>query len=282
LGEVEVAPNLTTCQYAQNEVFLSVIVSKSRWCAGGIARQTCKRVERCGFFGVCITVKSIIRSFSAPTELLLVLFISFGLTIVHITAWIIHNVWAAQAPSSVETRPLQNDGIIFLAVMEVLTLLMVLGIGRIRGWSLATFGFRLSWKWTAVGLLLFGTGFLLQQVIGLVTREVFHSTVDYHRINQLTLPVIVMISLINPVFEETIESGYIFYALEKYGPWLTVGSSAGFRAFLHATMGISGVVAMFTQGLLYGLLYWRWRQLWPLVVAHALQMLYSLLRTMTW
>jgi len=211
-----------------------------------------------------------------------VLFISFGLTIVHITAWIIHNVWAAHAPSSVETRPLQNDGIIVLTVMEVATMLIVLGIGRIRGWSLATFGFRLSWKWTVVGLLLFGAGFLLQQVTGFVTREVFHSTVDYHRINQLTLPVIVMISLINPIFEETIESGYIFYALEKYGPWLTVTLSAGFRAFLHATMGISGIVAMFTQGLLYGLFYWRWRQLWPLVVAHALQMLYSLLRTMTW
>ncbi len=208
------------------------------------------------------------------------LFICFGLTIVHITAWIIHNVWAPHAPSSVETRPLQDDGIIFLAVMEVITLLIALGIGRIRGWSLATFGFRLSWKWTAIGVVLFGAGFLLQQIIGFVTREVFHNTVDYHRINHLTIPVILLISLINPIFEETIESGYIFYALEKYGPWLTVSLSAGFRAFLHATMGISGVVAMFTQGLFYGLFYWRWRQLWPLVVAHALQMVYSLLRTM--
>jgi hypothetical protein len=28
LGEIEVAPNVTTCRYVQNEVFLSVIVSK--------------------------------------------------------------------------------------------------------------------------------------------------------------------------------------------------------------------------------------------------------------
>ena len=177
---------------------------------------------------------------------------------------------------------MQNDGIIFLAAMEVLTLMIALAIGRVRGWSLATFGFRFSWKGTAAGVLLFAAFFLLQQVMGFVTREVFHSTVDYHRINHLTLPVIVLISLINPIFEETIESGYIFHALQKHGLWLTVGASAGFRAFLHATMGMSGVVAMFTQGLLYGLFYWRWRQLWPLVIAHALQMLYSLLRTMTW
>ena len=29
LGEIEVAPNVTTCQYVQNEAFLSVIVSKT-------------------------------------------------------------------------------------------------------------------------------------------------------------------------------------------------------------------------------------------------------------
>jgi membrane protease YdiL (CAAX protease family) len=128
----------------------------------------------------------------------------------------------------------------------------------------------------------FAAFFLIHEVMGFITREVFHSRVDYHRINQLTLPVILLISLINPVFEETIESGYIFHALQRHGMWLTVLASAGFRAFLHATMGMSGVVTMFVQGLLYGFLYWRWRQLWPLIIAHALQMLYSLLRTMEW
>jgi hypothetical protein len=30
------------------------------------------------------------------------------------------------------------------------------------------------------------------------------------------------------------------------------------------------------MGVIYGLVYWRWRQLWPLVVAHSLQMLFAL------
>ena len=42
-------------------------------------------------------------------------------------------------------------------------------------------------------------------------------------------------------------------------------------------MGLSGFVTMFAMGLLYGFVYWRWRQLWPLVLAHSLQMLYALL-----
>jgi membrane protease YdiL (CAAX protease family) len=244
--------------------------------------QPIRSIEQQCLFWVCIPVKSIIRSFSAPTEFLLVLFICFGLTIVHVSAWIIHNVWAGHAPASVETRPLENDAIIFLAVTEVATLGIALGFGRIRGWSITTFGFRLSWKWIGAGVLLFAAFFLIHEVIGFITREVFHSKVDYHRSNQLTLPVILLISLINPMFEETVESGYTFHALQRHGMWLTVLASAAFRAFLHATMGVSGVVTMFVQGLLYGFVYWRWRQLWPLIIAHALQMLYSLLRTMAW
>ena len=58
--------------------------------------------------------------------------------------------------------------------------------------------------------------------------------------------------------------------------WLTVLAVALFRGFLHTTMGVSGFVTMFAIGLLYGFFYWRWRQLWPLIVAHSLQMFYSL------
>ena len=59
--------------------------------------------------------------------------------------------------------------------------------------------------------------------------------------------------------------------------WFIVLAAATLRGLLHATMGISGVVVMFAMGLLYGFFYWRWRQQWPLIVAHSLQMLYALL-----
>jgi len=222
-------------------------------------------------------VKSIIRSFSAPTEFCLVIFIGFGLTIAGTIYWIILHLSAM--PGTSDAMRLTNDGIMEGVILRLVTLGAVLWIGHIRGWPLASFGLQLSWKWTAAGVLLFLVSlYLVQPVLGFVTREVFHTAVNFHRVSELTLPFIILISIVNPVFEEALECGYFFQALQRYGMWLTVLASATFRGFLHTTMGISGFVFMFGMGLLFGFVYWRWRQLWPLVVAHALQMLYSLLR----
>jgi uncharacterized protein len=220
-------------------------------------------------------VKSIIRSFSVPTEFCLVIFIGFGLTIVGTLAWLINYVpGILTTPTSLR---LDNAAIIEGVVFRVVTLSLVLWIGRIRGWSLTTFGLRLSWKDTFAGVLLFLAFLLIQRILGFLMREVFHSTVDFHRVIALTIPFIILISIVNPIFEEVLECGYFFQALKSHGMWITVLASAIFRGFLHANMGMSGFVFMFAEGLLHGFFYWRWRQLWPLILAHALQMLYSLL-----
>lgn len=191
--------------------------------------------------------------------------------------WIIRHLSAVPLPPASRVVHLNNGGIVDILIRELITLGIVLWIGRIRGWSLATFGLRPSWRWTGAGVLLFFAFLLIQSVIGLVTRTIFHAAVDFHRVSELTIPFIILISIVNPVFEEAFETGYFFQALQRHGMWLTVLAAAAFRGFLHATMVISGFVAMFAMGLLYGFFYWRWRQLWPLIVAHALQMLYSLL-----
>lgn len=224
-------------------------------------------------------MKSTIRGLSVPTEFFLVVFLCFGLTIMANVTWIIHQV----SPSHVSPMPtnsavhLNNDSIIVSVVLESLTLGIALWIGSIRGWSLNTFGFRPTWKWTGAGVVLFIVFFGIQRLLGFLMRGVFHTTVDFHRVSHLTIPFILFICIVNPVFEESIEVGYFFQALQGYGMWVTVLASAAFRGFLHTTMGISGFVFMFAEGLLHGFVYWRWRQLWPLIVAHALQMLYSLL-----
>lgn len=221
-------------------------------------------------------MKSIIRNLSAPTEFFLVIFICFGLTIFANSVWIIrHLMHVPPTPTNSVVR-LNNDGIVVSVILELLALGIALLIGRVRGWSLATFGLRLSWKWTGAGVLLFFAFLLVQHVLGWLTRRVFHSTVDFHRVSHLTIPFIILISITNPIFEEAMESGYFFQSLQRHGMWLTVLATALFRGFLHTTMGVSGFVTMFAMGLLYGFFYWRWRQLWPLIVAHSLQMLYSL------
>ncbi len=175
-------------------------------------------------------MKSIIRNLSAPTEFCLVIFICFGLTIFANSIWIIRHVSHVPLTPSNVVR-LNNDGIVVSMILELLTLGIALLIGRIRGWSLTTFGLRPSWKWTGVGALLFFAFVLAQRGLGMLTRMVFHSPVDFHRISHLTIPFIILISVINPIFEEAMESGYFFSSLQRHGMWLTVLAAALFRGF---------------------------------------------------
>ena len=100
-------------------------------------------------------MKSIIRNLSAPTEFCLLIFICFGLTIFANSVWIVRYLSHVPATPSNSVVRLNNDGIVVSVILELLTLGIALLIGRIRGWSLTTFGLRPSWKWTGVGALLF-------------------------------------------------------------------------------------------------------------------------------
>jgi len=236
-------------------------------------------------------VKAIIRSFSQPTEFLLILAIAFGLTIAASTIWVVNHTLHTPEPHPAGiVRPdnkdvihLTNNGIVFTAVLDFITLGAALWIGRIRGWSLKSFGSQISWKWTSLGVLLFLANYLLNQFIHrLMTGHwensaAAHGAPTFLRVSHLTIPFIILISTINPICEEAFESGYFFHVLQKYGMWVTIFAAALFRGFLHVTMGLNGFVTMFAMGLLYGFFYWRWRQLWPLIVAHALQMYLALL-----
>jgi len=237
-------------------------------------------------------VKSIIRGFSAPTEFFLIIFVCFGLSLTACSVWIINHLYTPQMQTagtshsgSSDVMHLTDDGIVVSVVIELITAGIALWIGRIRGWSLATFGFQTSWKWTGLGVLLFFAFQLVGHLVHLLKTGSFFATSNPHgtpaflRVSHLTIPFVILISTINPVFEEAIESGYFFHALQRYGMWLTVFAAVLFRGFLHITMGLNGFVTMFAMGLLYGFVYWRWRQLWPLIIAHSLQMFYALLPT---
>jgi hypothetical protein len=237
-------------------------------------------------------VASFIRNLSAPTEFCLILFLCFGLTIAASCIWAINHLShrpQAHAASVTHSKPgnknvinLENGNVIFSAVCDLIILGIVLWIGKIRGWSLASFGTRISWKGTGLGVLLFLAFQLATSLVRLLMTGHLYTVADsqgtpaFLRVSHLTIPIVILTSIVNPIFEESIESGYFFQTLKRYGAWLTVFAAALFRGFLHLTMGLNGFMTMFAMGLLYGFVYWRWRQLWPLVLAHSLQMFYAL------
>ncbi len=161
-------------------------------------------------------------------------------------------------------------------LLELLGLAVTFCIARIRGWPLATWGFQPSWRLTGAGVLLCLFTLLVLAAIAWFSNIISPGIVHGHSISQLTLPFLVLYITVVAFFEETMELGYFVQSLQRYGMWGTILVSALFRAFLHAYQGASALLLIFPVGLIFGFVYWKWRRLWPLYIAHALIDLYGL------
>jgi membrane protease YdiL (CAAX protease family) len=159
--------------------------------------------------------------------------------------------------------------VLLTLALDLLYLAVILWIGHLRGWSIASFGVRFSWKGTGGGILLFVAAATLKILVDVLLTRI-HLPQPVVTVAGLTLPVIILLSVINPVFEEVLEAGYFIHSLQRFGMWPAVLASSAFRGLLHMYQGFDGVAALSAQGLLFALAYWRWRQLWPLVLAHSL------------
>lgn len=206
-------------------------------------------------------MNSFIRNLTPRSEVFLVFAIFFGLGIVE------RNILGHLLPGAPLHGDFSNLGLIGFAIYELVVLALVfLYIGQIRGWSFASFGFQISWKWTGLGVLLF----VPTELIFVLRRMIINPNTAAWLAGQMTLPAIIINSIINGIFEELIEVGYIIKVAERCGMWPAVIISALFRTGLHAYQGASGMACVLVIGITFGLVYWKLRQLWPLIVAHIL------------
>jgi membrane protease YdiL (CAAX protease family) len=78
-----------------------------------------------------------------------------------------------------------------------------------------------------------------------------------------------MISVVNAIAEELFVTGYVITALQpRRGLWVAINASVVLRLLYLLYQGPIGVLTSVPMGLLYGYLYSRTRQRWPLIVAH--------------
>jgi membrane protease YdiL (CAAX protease family) len=87
-----------------------------------------------------------------------------------------------------------------------------------------------------------------------------------------TVPVLVLSAAQNALLEETIVLGYMVTRLQQVGtPALAaIGTSAVLRGSYHLYQGWGGFTGNLIMGLLFGLVFLRWRRTWPMVIAHTL------------
>ena len=217
-------------------------------------------------------MKSFIRNLSAHGEFFLVVLVCFWWGIAGSIRAVVRDLRGVHSAGA-----FTDGGAVTLIVLELSSLAIALWIGRVRGWSLRSFNLRPGWRSSVAGVLLCIAIASVRYVGAALTNAIFPGAVHLLPVaSRVSLPLLILSLAINPAYEEMIEAGYFVRSLERYGMWVGVLASALFRAFLHAHLGVNAIVVVFPIGLVFGFVYWRWRQLWPLVVAHALFDLYAL------
>ncbi|MDN5763185.1 MAG: CPBP family intramembrane metalloprotease [Microlunatus sp.] len=121
----------------------------------------------------------------------------------------------------------------------------------------------------AAGIGIPGVGlYLVAKAIG-VNTQVQASGLSEH---WWTIPVLILAAAQNAVLEEVVMIGYLFTRLAQLGwrvPAILI-TSAAVRGSYHLYQGWGGFVGNVIMGVIFGLIYLRWRRVLPLVIAHTL------------
>lgn len=164
----------------------------------------------------------------------------------------------------------QLAGIVFPLVPAILALYLL----RLTG-DRGRIGFDLTQPWRDLA-----RGFLVAAAIGIPGLALYfaarawglNTNVQPANLaeNWWTVPVLVGLAVMNGVLEEVVIVGYWFTRMAQQG-WTTVAvliGSAVIRGAYHLYQGFGGFVGNLVMGLVFGLLYLRWKRVAPLVVAH--------------
>jgi len=220
-------------------------------------------------------------------EVLIVLGISFGRSALNAIISIIEKLTRGPAlsdqttplnPSITPDRPwldltYQLYYFIFPLTQVMLVLfLLYLAYGRARsliGFNLKAPGMDLlKGLGICAGVGIPGIGFyLLAREIGINTNVTPANLTNVW----WTIPILICAAMVAGISEEVIMLGYLFTRLKTIGwspVWIIMFSSA-IRGTYHLYQGFGGLIGNLVMGVVFSLLYLRWKRVMPLVIAHA-------------
>lgn len=202
-----------------------------------------------------------LRRLSASAELVLINLLCFG-------PFVVLSVVGLAARETVLV--FDDRDALRIVVIEVVCGAIAALLLRARGWTLQDLGLRISLPQTIGGMLLLIGSLLLISTFYEVVRYATGMEPDAITASQtkLTWPVLIALTLANPLYDEVFLVAYNVRAAESHGPAFAITLSAAIRFLCHLEQGPMAAMAILPLGILFATIYWRWRLVWPLVVAH--------------
>lgn len=206
-----------------------------------------------------------IMGISPRNEFLFVIVMAFGY-------FILGSVLSLFVPAG-EAR-IQEIQLQFLLAYEPLALLVIGGFLVIRGWRHHHVGLTASTKDIPAGIGLCLIGYLAIAVLwALVVSAVpaLGESSGSLVASDLTLASVLLVSIVNPIFEEIFVCGYAITALSRHRSMaFAINVSVAIRLAYHLYQGVAGVVTIIPIGIIFAYWYARTGRLWPIIVAHAI------------
>jgi membrane protease YdiL (CAAX protease family) len=156
---------------------------------------------------------------------------------------------------------------------EIAILVIAASILRIRGWRLSRLSRPFSWRASLAGLPLFVGYIVLYLTTALAVVAVYPAAAHLATMRMIPRAPFLLLAVfivVNSVFEEITVCGYVVTALSEQGAALSITASTLLRFLYHLYQGPIASLAILPLGLLFAAVYWRWRNLWPLGVAHTI------------
>jgi len=156
---------------------------------------------------------------------------------------------------------------------DIAALLVIARTLRIRGGNSAAAFAGFSGESALSGLALFFAWVILYFGTALVSAilfPAFPSGRPFHLLTTAPAAIVLLLTIVNAVFEEIVVVGCLMTALSPAGAAVSVGASVLLRFACHLYQGPLASVSVIPAGLVFAAVYWRTRRIWPLVVAHAL------------
>ncbi len=176
------------------------------------------------------------------------------------------------------TRVLTDQAAAVNALLDMLAVALTLGLLKARGWKLSDLlPIKPAWSGLFAGLALLAAYRVISIVVYIVLSGINGgplAAINYG--NQLT-PLGAIASSVDAAFiEELITLGYVLHVLKDKGAFYAITASTFIRLAVHLSQGPVELAVVVPMGILFGILYWRNRNLWPLLVAHGLFTLITL------
>jgi membrane protease YdiL (CAAX protease family) len=207
-----------------------------------------------------------IRRLPNWVEASLVLGIIFG--------WQIYGALTMATPDT-GAPPIQFNDVetVWLLRWEVFLMVIVGAFLQLRGWKEEDLPMRVSVATTKeafkLWFLTLGVYYTFSIVLMQIPAMAASAKNAVFRVD-VSWWAIILLCAINPLFEEVITVGYLVRRMEGFHPAVVALTSAGLRSIVHTYQGGFWMTMMLPFGLVFVWHFQRKRQLWPLIVAHAI------------